>query len=286
MFGGIMSITDSIKNKYHQLKDSLRSSLFSKNKSILRISQFSKKSTIKKILTFTGINMFICIPYFIWFGSIGKIDLWLSMIIPSFAFVFLLSNTLFFSTVKFFSFIFKKKNQTKEVPLIIDWKEPVKDTVTPEYFDKSFMGRIKESLMAIGSVATTFIPFILLTNVMLVMYYLNQQTYFGVDSQFFSNFYNYLRIDSMLMVLFTTLTTASIYGVKFLLFLNRVLAKALSAQKNTVTSSDIAASPAYTPKRSLPVEDFIPSLSQEFRKHHNINATENLHANADIKKEG
>lgn len=285
MYGGIMSITDSIKNKYHQIKDSLRSSLFSKNKSILRISEFSKKSTVKKILTFTAINMFICIPYFIWFGSIGKLNLWLTMIIPSFAFVFLLSNSLFFGAIKFFSFLFRKRNKAKEeVPLIINWNEPQKDTVAPEYFGKNFIGRIKEILMATGSVATTFIPFILLTNVMLVMYYLNQQTYFGIDSHFFSNIYNYLRIDSMLMVLFTTLTTTSIYGVKFVLFMKRVLSKALSAQKNT-TSAVVDNTPAYAPKRALPIEEFVPSLSKEFRKNHNINASEELRANADIKKD-
>lgn len=280
-----MSITTSIKNKYHQIKDSLRASVFSKNKSILRVSQFNKKSTVKKILTFTAINMFICIPYFIWFGSVGRLNLWLTTIIPSFAFVFLLSNSLFFGGMKTFSFLFKKRNKTQQdVPLIINWNETKLDQVAPEYFDKSFIGRIKEVLMATGSVATTFIPFLLLTNVLLVIYYLNQKTYFGIDTNFFSDFYNYLKIDSTLMVLFTTLTTGSIYGVKWLLFFKRVISRALSAQKQN-NHSAIDNVQAYSPKRALPVEDFVPSLSQEFRKHHNINATEELKAKVDIKKD-
>lgn len=280
-----MSITNSIKNKYDRIKNSLRSSLFSKNKSVVRISEFNKKSTVKKILTFTAINMFITIPYFVWFGSIGKLDLWLTMIIPSFAFVFLLTNSLFFGAIKTFSYLFKRRNKNKEeVPLIINWNEPQKDTVEPQYFEKTFIGRIKEMLMATASVATTFIPFLIMTNIILVLYYLNHQTYFGIDANFFSHIVNYLKIDSTLMVLFTTLTTGSIYGVKFLLFMKRVLAKALAAQKHNKTEN-IDNTPAYTPKRSLPVEDFMPSLSQEFRKHHNINAQEELKAKVELKKD-
>lgn len=285
-----MSLTDSIKNKVSSLKESLKAAIFSKNKSIIRISEFSKKSILTKALTFTAVNMFVVIPYFIWFASVGNLLPWLTMIVPTFLFGFFISNALFFGTGKFISSLFSifKKKESKEVPLIINWNEPQKEQIPAEYFPKGFMNRIREFFIASGSVATSFVPFLFVMNIVLFINSLTHAVTFDLGFGVFSSFFNYLKIDSVLLVLFTTLTLFSIYGVRALRLLKRVLIRALAAQKgknNTQITTPQSGGESYTPQRSFPVEDFIPSLSSEFRKTHNVQVYEEAKAPIDIKKD-
>lgn len=285
-----MSLTDSIKNKVSSLKESLKAAIFSKNKSIIRISEFSKKSILTKVLTFTAVNMFIVIPYFIWFASIGNLLPWLTMIIPTFFFGFFISNALFFGTSKIISSLFSlfKKKESKEVPLIINWNEPQKEQFQAEYFPKGFMNRIREFFITAGSVATSFVPFLIVMNIVLFLNSLTHSVIFDVDFAMFSNAFNYLKIDSVLLVLFTTLTVASIYSVRALNLLKRIFMRALAAQKtkhNTQIVTSQTSGDSYKSQRSFPVEEFIPSLSKEFRKTHHIQAYEEAKAPIDIKKD-
>lgn len=285
-----MNLTDSIKNKFSSLKESLKSSIFSKNKSIIRVSEFSKQSTFKKIISFTAVNMFVIFPYLFWFAYFGHVFSWMTMIVPTFLFGFLVSNSLFFGAGKILSSFWSlfKKKEPKQDSLIINWNDNQTQQSQPEYFPKGFIGKIKEFFTAVGSVACSFIPFLFVMNIVLFFNSLIHSVVIDVGFASFSGFFNYLKIDSVLLLLFTTLTVSSIYGFKLLSFLKRVLLKALSAQKNKENNHAENQQPStenYKPQRSFPVEEFIPSLNKDFRKNHNIDSYQEVKPSIELKKD-
>lgn len=283
-----MDLTQTIKNKYNQIKHSLKEAIFSKNKSIIRISYFGNKSMIKKILTFTGVNLFVLVPYMVWFATASKFAFSIPLIIVSFTSVLLLANTLFFAGVKIItslsSLFNKKKIETTSV--LINPQSNQEPEIKAEYFENGLIGKIKEFFVATGSVATSFLPFILFTNLMLFSYFLQSYNILHMDMSFFSNPLNYLKIDSVILIFLTTLTTGSIYGIRFVSFLKKVIIRALRAKKDTEDTSKLAVSNGedYKSQRGFPIEDFIPSLSKEFKKANGINVYEEMKATQDVKK--
>lgn len=285
-----MDLTKTIINKYGQIKESLKEAIFSKNKSIIHISDFSKKSMIKKILIFTSVNLFVLIPYVFWFATASKFAFSIPLIIVSFTSVLLLSNTLFFTSAKIISSLinlFSNNKAKKEItPVLINPQASQDVVLETEYFEKGFIGKIKEFFVATASVATSFLPFILFTNLLLFSYFLQSYNLFRIDMSFFSNPLNYLRIDSVILLFLTTLTTGSIYGLKLISFLKKVFIKALIAKKETDnTSKDLKSNAQdYKSQRGFPIEEFIPSLSKEFKKDNGINAYEEMKATQEFKK--
>jgi hypothetical protein len=114
-------------------------------------------------------------------------------------------------------------------------------------------------------------------NLVLFFNTLTNSVVFDLGFASFSNIFNYLKIDGLLLLLFTTLTTMGIYSIKFFLFLKKIVQKALTAQKiqKEQSSSEKQNSDSYKPQRSFPVEDFIPSLNQDFKKNNNIQNNDN-----------
>lgn len=270
-----MDLTKTIKEKYNKLKESLKETIFSKNKSIIRISEFSKKSTLKKILTVTSVNLFILIPYIIFLSAANNFASTIPLIITSFLFVFLLSNTLFFVGSKLITSFFSRFKQSKSETDLLLMKSTETLEVKSEYFEDSFIGKIKEFFMAVGSVATSFIPFIFFTNLILLF------SISKIDTAFFSNPVNYLKIDGIILLFLTTLTTSSIYGLRLLSFIKKIILKSLNKEKNQ--ENIVSPEESKQPKKSFPIEEFIPSLSKEFRKSNDINIYAEMKAPQDLK---
>ena len=282
MVGVIMSLSESIKNKYTQVKSTLKAAIFSKNKSIIRISEFSKKSTFSKILTFSTVNMLVVIPYIFWFSATGKLMFGLPLVLIFFAFSLFFANLLFFGGLKLISSIINlfKKKKDNALDFNASKNEPTKEE--PQYYENTFMGKIKEFFIATGSIATSFLPFILMTNFAFISYYFHNFNYLNIDISFLANPLNYLRIDSVILIFMTTLATGSVYGIRFLAFLKRVLFRAKAAQENQEVYHNNAE--PYKAKRAIPSEEFIPSLSAEFKKTHEIHAYEEMKSPQEIKK--
>lgn len=273
-----------IKNKYNHVKNYLKESIFSKNKSILCISDFSKKSTIKKILTFTSVNLFVLLPYILWVSSSNRISISIPLLITSFTSVLLLSNTLFFTTTKIISSLLHTFRPKVSVTDSLLKKSTDNLEIKAQYFEKGFMGRIKEFFIATGSVATSFIPFIVLTNIILLSYFIQHSHLLSMDKSFFTNPINYLRIDGVILIFLTTLTTGSIYSFRALSFFKKVLLKALKAKKDTEENKNDPSLNNNSPSQKIfPVEEFIPSLSQEFKKSHDINIYNEIKTHQDTK---
>lgn len=279
-----MSLSESIKNKYTQVKGALKAAIFSKNKSIIRISDFSKKSTLSKIVTFSIVNMLVVIPYILWFSAAGKLMFGLPLVLVSFAFSLVLANVLFFGSMKVLSSLFGLFNKKKDTALDFNasTNEPTKEE--PVYYERTFIGKIKEFFIATGSIATSFLPFILMTNLAIFLYYIHNINYLNMDISFFANPLNYLRVDSVILIFMTTLATGSVYGIRLLAFLKRVLSRAMSAQKPEEVQQEQNNGEPYKAKRFIPGEEFIPSLSKEFKKEHGIEAYQEMKTTQEVKK--
>lgn len=270
-----MSLTTKIKEKYNTLKESLKETLFSKNKSIICISEFSKKSTFKKIITFTSVNLFILVPYIVWFATESHFVTNIPLIIASFLLVFSLANTLFFLGAKFLNILFSRFIKTKSETDLLLLKSAENLEIKPEYFNDGIIGKIKEFFIATGSIATSFIPFILFTNIIL-LFSLSHS-----DTAFFSNPINYLKIDSIILLFLTTLTTSSIYGLRFLSFIQKTIFQSFTKEKskeNIINPED-----SKQPLKSFPIEEFIPSLSKEFKKSNDINIYSEMKSTQELK---
>lgn len=263
-----MAIIEKIKNNYDKIKNSIKESIFSKNKSIIRFSEFNKKSTIHKISITTFVNMLFALPAVIIFSTpdINGIHHALQSLSTFFS-VFLFANLLTFSGIKLISYLIQKYKD-KFFPKFQPAFTVKEDETKAEYFGSGFINRIKEFFVSTFSVAASFIPFLLLATIAISLFNIVE----GGLSSF--NFLSLIELDAILLITLTTVTSLTIYSFKGLLCLKDKLFKILNKKDEELKETKQEES--YVPKRAFPAEEFAVSLHNDFKKSNDINAYEEL----------
>lgn len=266
-----MDITETIKNKYHKIKSSLKEALFSKNKSVANISYFGKQSLSKKIITSFRINLFFLVPFgFFFLSSVYSVLFVLS--------AFIVSNAIFWSSTHFIRYLIKKFRKTPPTENIVfgGTAEP-----SPIYFENTFIGKIKEFFMAAGSVTISFLPYMATMNILLLAVYISKYFFFGVNN---TEVYQFLLVMMpYVYMLLISLSMIGIYTFKMSSSIHSILTKYLIKQK-TETFIKMNNKQENAVKKSFPVEEFIPSLSNEFRNQHNVDFYKEEDLNKNHKK--
>ena len=257
-----MQLIEKIKNKYSNIKLSLKESLFSKNKNLLRIKEFDKNSVFKQSFILSSINSIALVPLLIWTATPYQL---LGELLPSLALFFLfffIINFVYLSLRKvlnslpsliFKSFFDKNKSTSTE------------EITTPQFFDKSLSEKLKEFFTAFASISASYIPLIVLIDVILCTNSLVNLS--NVNT--FTILKSILEVDFLTLFSLSFINISTLYSFRGIIKLGKYIRNKITNKPDEITlvsESDVE----YKPQRSFPAKEFSLSLSEEFKKTHHI----------------